>query len=410
MSADRRAADASARGRLAVPRLVGRDRDLSLLGHALDERPGPVVIAREAGIGKTRLLPELLWLRRETALVAVCPPFREPYTLGPVVDAVRRLAGQVTGLPLTGLVGALRPLFPEWAGQLPPAPEPLPDASASRHRLLRALVELVDVLGVGLFVVEDAHWADETTLELLLLLQARRERGPRLVLTYRSEDVPPDSSLRRLVARAGVVRLEPGPLDTAGTAPGVLDARRAARLHGVRGIPARPHRRTAARDRGVRTAAPRPRRPGLFAPASAADRSGRTTLGVTDGAYTASTAKATVARDQVTRKNWSLGAGRISVSGDPLRVTRPLGRSTERTVTLHNTGTAPVHVVLNPQDGSYTPDSHAGKTVNPGTRTPVRHAGGDFSRKSLLGAKPDGPATPKAAAPTAAGATAAGGA
>jgi predicted ATPase len=218
MSADRRAADASARGRLAVPRLVGRDRDLSLLGHALDERPGPVVIAGEAGIGKTRLLHELLRLRRETALVAVCPPFREPYTLGPVVDAVRRLAGQVTGLPLTGLVGALRPLFPEWAGQLPPAPEPLPDASASRHRLLRALVELVDVLGVGLFVVEDAHWADETTLELLLLLQARRERGPRLVLTYRSEDVPPDSSLRRLVAQAGVVRLEPGPLDTAGTA------------------------------------------------------------------------------------------------------------------------------------------------------------------------------------------------
>ncbi|MFB7500838.1 AAA family ATPase [Streptomyces sp. NPDC056161] len=203
---------------LGVPRLVGRDRDLSALGRALDERPGLVVVAGEAGIGKTRLLHELLGRRPETALVAVCPPFREPYTLGPVVDAVRRLADRVTGLPLTGLAGALRPVFPEWAGQLPPAPEPLPDAAAARHRLLRALVELVDALGVGLFVVEDAHWADETTLELLLFLRARPERSPRLVLTYRPEDVRPQSLLRRLVAQAGVTRLEPGPLDIAGTA------------------------------------------------------------------------------------------------------------------------------------------------------------------------------------------------
>lgn len=203
---------------LAVPRLVGRDRDLSLLGRALDERPGLVVVAGEAGIGKTRLLHELLRRRQERALVAVCPPFREPYTLGPVVDAVRRLAGRVTGLPLTGLAGALRPVFPEWADQLPPAPEPLPDAAAARHRLLRALVELIDALGVGLLVLEDAHWADETTLELLLFLRARPERGPRLVLTYRPEDVRPQSLLRRMVAQAGVTRLEPGPLDTAGTA------------------------------------------------------------------------------------------------------------------------------------------------------------------------------------------------
>ncbi|BBA98509.1 putative LuxR family transcriptional regulator [Actinacidiphila reveromycinica] len=204
--------------RLAVPRLAGRDRDLALFEQALDGRPGLVVVAGEAGIGKTRLLHELLPRRPETALVAVCPPFREPYTLGPVVDAVRRLAGSVAGLPLTGLAGALRPLFPEWAEHLPPAPEPLPDDAAARHRLLRALAELVDALGVGLFVVEDAHWADETTLELLLLLRARWEHGPRLVLTYRPEDVRPRSPLRRLVAQAGVTRLEPAPLDTAGTA------------------------------------------------------------------------------------------------------------------------------------------------------------------------------------------------
>ena len=203
---------------LAAPRLIGRDHDLAALGQALDERRGTVVVAGEAGIGKTRLVDELLTRRRETVLVAVCPPFREPYTLGPLVDAVHRLADRVLGLPLTGLAGALRPIFPEWADQLPTAPEQLPDAAAARHRLLRAFAELIDALGVGILVVEDAHWADETTLELLLFLQARRERGQRLVLTYRPEDVRADSLLRRIVVEAGVTRIEPGPLGTAETA------------------------------------------------------------------------------------------------------------------------------------------------------------------------------------------------
>jgi N-acetylneuraminic acid mutarotase len=146
----------------------------------------------------------------------------------------------------------------------------------------------------------------------------------------------------------------------------------------------------------------------LFAPASAADSSGRTTLGVVDGAYTASTAKVAVARDWVTREDWRLGAGRISVSGGPLRVTQPLGQSTTRTVTLRNTGTAPVHVVLNPQDGSYTPDSHPGSSGKPGTGAPVRHVGGDFARGSLLAGKTHGAAVPTGStdATTVAGATA----
>ncbi|MER5914882.1 carboxypeptidase regulatory-like domain-containing protein [Streptomyces sp. NPDC001982] len=146
----------------------------------------------------------------------------------------------------------------------------------------------------------------------------------------------------------------------------------------------------------------------LFAPASAADSSGRTTLGVVDGGYTGSTAKVAVASNQVTRKDWRLGAGRISVSGGSLRVTQPLGRSTTQNVTLRNTGTAPVHVVLNPQDGSYTPDSHPGQAGKPGTGAPVRHVGGDFTRGSLLAGETHGAAAPTGStdATTVAGATA----
>jgi N-acetylneuraminic acid mutarotase len=124
----------------------------------------------------------------------------------------------------------------------------------------------------------------------------------------------------------------------------------------------------------------------LFAPASAADGSGRTALGVVDGAYTGSTAKITAPHDQVTRQDWRLAAGRIGVSGGPLRVTEPLGRSTTRTLTLRNTGTAPVRVVLDPQDGSYTPDSHPGAPAKSGIGAPVRHLGGDFDATTTAGA------------------------
>jgi DNA-binding CsgD family transcriptional regulator len=206
------------------PGFVGRERELAALADALTAAGSPslVLVEGEAGIGKSRLVAEFLagepgqCLR---VLVAACPPFRQPYTLGPVVDGLRRAAGKVAGLPLSGLAGALRPLFPEWADDLPPALEPLPDASASRHRLFRALAELVGRLGVGLLVVEDVHWADDATLEFLLFLTAQQPHQHQqvsLLLTCRPDDVPGDSLLPRLSSRAGalgaVTRLPLGPL------------------------------------------------------------------------------------------------------------------------------------------------------------------------------------------------------
>lgn len=58
MSAAESAGAPARRPGLAVPRLVGRDRDLSFLEQALDERSALVVLTGEAGIGKTRLLHE----------------------------------------------------------------------------------------------------------------------------------------------------------------------------------------------------------------------------------------------------------------------------------------------------------------------------------------------------------------
>ncbi|GGJ63132.1 hypothetical protein GCM10010121_087280 [Streptomyces brasiliensis] len=192
--------------------------------------------------------------------MAVCPPFLEAFTLGPVVDAVRQATPDVARLGLSALAGVLRPLFPEWAGRLPTAPQSLADASVVRHQIFRAQAELLDRLGVEVLVVEDVHWADATTLDFLMYVASRRPRPLSLMLTYRPEEVPPNSRLLRLTScpPAGVCqeRVALGELPTVrGARPGVLNARRPARLGRLRHLPARPDRRPAARAGGVCTAA-----------------------------------------------------------------------------------------------------------------------------------------------------------
>jgi len=206
---------------ISAPGFVGRDRELASLAQALAGPPAVVLIEGEAGIGKSRLLREFLTSRpgQGQALVSCCPPFRQPYTLGPVVDAVRQAADDVAGLRLSPLAGALRPLFSEWADRLPPPPEPLDDAQASRFRVFRALAELLDGLDVRLLVAEDVHWADDATLEFLLFLATRQPPQVSLLVTYRPEDVLAGSLLRRLSSRlaAQTTRLCLRPLDVSET-------------------------------------------------------------------------------------------------------------------------------------------------------------------------------------------------
>ncbi len=190
-----------------------------MAARALAHPPALVLIEGEAGIGKTRLVTELLAVTAVTAgrvLVAACPPFREPHTLGPVVDAIRQATAGVAGLRLSDLAGALRPLLPEWSASLPPAPEPAEDATAARHRLFRALRELLDALHVDVLVLEDVQWADDATAEFVLFLGTQRPPRVSVVVTYRPEDLAADSLLPRLAARLSPgftqVRLPLGPL------------------------------------------------------------------------------------------------------------------------------------------------------------------------------------------------------
>jgi DNA-binding CsgD family transcriptional regulator/tetratricopeptide (TPR) repeat protein len=162
------------------------------------------LVVGEAGIGKSRLLREMglhPGLSGRRMLLGHCHRLREPFPLGPIIEALREAASEPPTRPLSAVVGALRPLLPEFSRHLPPRLDPLADRRAERHRVFRALSELLGALGECVCVLEDLHWADEGTLEFLSFLVSEQPESLALVLTYRDEQLEPSSVLRTLRAR-----------------------------------------------------------------------------------------------------------------------------------------------------------------------------------------------------------------
>lgn len=191
-------------GRLRSPVIVGRDKQLNDLSLTLSTPPAMVVITGEAGVGKTRLVEELSlqpFVRGERVLVGHCYPLRDPFPFGPIIEALRAIGEELGSVPWTPLAGALRSLLPEAAVYLPPEPPPLSDPAMQRHRWFRALVEVLASVGPSLLVLEDLHWADESTVDFLRFLHSQQPAQLSVVLTYRQEDVLASSSLPGIVSR-----------------------------------------------------------------------------------------------------------------------------------------------------------------------------------------------------------------
>ncbi|HEX9823051.1 MAG TPA: AAA family ATPase, partial [Actinomycetota bacterium] len=202
---------------LISPSFVGREKELDQLTEVLLSRPAIGVVEGEAGVGKTRLVRELLRNHKGLALLGYCHPMREPFPLGPFAEALGGAADAFANVIFSPASGAASRLLPELAHLLPGAPEGGDDPRAERHVLLRSLVALLNDLGPTLLVLEDLHWADDATLELLALLQARFPEGLVLVGTFRREDTSAGSPVRTLSSRLseGVtgVNIELSPLD-----------------------------------------------------------------------------------------------------------------------------------------------------------------------------------------------------
>lgn len=215
--------------------LVGRQSEWKLLLDAWyaasSGKASCLVLAGEAGIGKTRLAEELLsWVSRQGSATAAahCYAAEGALAYAPVVAWLRSatVGQRLSRLEPVWLSEVAR-LLPELLVQQPtlPAPGPLTEVW-QRQRLFEALARAVLMPGEPLLLLlDDLQWSDRDTLEWLhYLLRFEHPRGAKrllLVGTVRSEEVTPDHPLLALLDglhRTGqVTELVIGPLSATET-------------------------------------------------------------------------------------------------------------------------------------------------------------------------------------------------
>jgi predicted ATPase/type II secretory pathway predicted ATPase ExeA len=187
------------------PRPVGRESELgqlhALLHTAVSGQRQVVLVTGEPGLGKTALVEAFVRAAGERVPLRVgrgqCLEHRgaaEAYM--PVLEALGRLCAAPGG---EAIVAVLAQRAPTWLVQMPwlvtaAAAATLRERAlgATRERMLREVVEALEALAAErplLLVLEDLHWVDYSTLDLLTRLAHRREPARLLVIgTYRPAD------------------------------------------------------------------------------------------------------------------------------------------------------------------------------------------------------------------------------
>ena len=179
--------------RVSVPELVGRRAELAALTTlAEDTSTRLVLVDGDAGVGKTRLVKEFVAGTTATVLSGGCLQFEADIPYAPFVEALPEL---FTG----GSDG---------------------DRAAEYRRVAAAITNRGERT---VLVVEDLHWADAATRDLLLFLHRALAAAPVLVIvTCRTDDVPAHHPVATLVAELArsphTERLHLAPLDRDGVA------------------------------------------------------------------------------------------------------------------------------------------------------------------------------------------------
>jgi predicted ATPase len=232
----------------ASPVLVGRAAELATLDTALESvrqgEPAAVLIGGEAGMGKTRLISEFAAAARAAGaqvLSGACLELgAEGLPFSPFTALLRGLVRETGPAEITRiLAGSGRPaqdlarLLPELA-----AADRAEDrasiltAGEARAQLFEGFLNLLERLAAlrpVVLVVEDAHWADRSSRDLLAFLigNQRSLPGVLIVATFRSDELHRTHPLRPLLAelarvdwveRAELPRLTRGQADELATA------------------------------------------------------------------------------------------------------------------------------------------------------------------------------------------------
>ncbi len=211
--------------------LVGRDRELELLGQLLEETrahdPRFVFVTGEPGIGKTCLLLELVRQAEQRGCLALrgsAAEFERELPFGVVVDAFDEYLESLDPHEFNRLsaedVGELSGVFPALSSLNPGSDQPTTAAERFRaHRAVRDLIESLAVRQPLVVVLDDLHWADGASLELTAYLLRHPPRGSVMVaatLRGGQADRGLMAAMERATKDADAVRLiELGPLTRA---------------------------------------------------------------------------------------------------------------------------------------------------------------------------------------------------
>jgi DNA-binding CsgD family transcriptional regulator len=204
-----------------VESLIERDAEREWIGEALraalNGSGSLVLVAGEAGVGKTRLIEEVVEPSDARFLRGTASPSSPAYC--PIVAALRQFSrAEPDGLTSCG------PLRPHLALLLPELGEAV--EASDRQTLFEAIrcgLAAIAAAGPAAILLDDLQWSDDATLELLSTLAGSLPELPVLVLAaYRSDEIPRAHGVRRLrneLRRAGALReLSLGPLSPEGTA------------------------------------------------------------------------------------------------------------------------------------------------------------------------------------------------
>src|SRR5215831_7984385 len=205
--------------RMSSPVLVGRAEQLAgldaALGRAREGGPSTLFIGGEAGIGKTRLVSEFVATARQAdarVLAGGCLDLgADGLPFAPFAAVLRELVHDLGTDGVAALLPAhatreLARLLPEF-GEADPATDP----AVARARLFEQMLTLLERLaeaGPVVLIIEDAHWADRSTRDLVAFLVGSQQVLDRvlIVVTYRSDELHRTHPLRPLLAELGRLR------------------------------------------------------------------------------------------------------------------------------------------------------------------------------------------------------------
>lgn len=209
------------------PQLTGRAREraelLAAWQRALDGEGVTVLVAGDPGIGKSRLISEVIaQARTDGAIVLEGRGYALESRLlyGALIEVLHQ-SFDAPGFAGVGDVwlAELSRLLPELRERYPTLTEPASDDPGGRRRFYESVAQVFEALAYEqpvFCVLDDLHWADEATLELLHYL-GRRLCGDRVLFVAGLRPGEASEALRRLrdtlVREQGGVLIELGPLD-----------------------------------------------------------------------------------------------------------------------------------------------------------------------------------------------------